>query len=223
MEVLARKMLDLLRGSVIGQTDEDKKFLDILKKVHSSVIPVENDQISYTKAVDMYTDQILKEIYLPRQKGKWYSDKNEGDIPEYTEGTKRGIIFCHGHIHKTPIIPELEDKVDWTMVDISEETHPDLVGSFNSWETYKALGLHSYDYILSYHCPIHGGAGKFDSFIKNVRWLLKPGGKLLIKPLRVNVRKDNKVVSDSIITKMASKYGYEADFKNNMLKFSDFY
>ena len=130
------------------------------------------------------------------------------DINVNTNNTLKGVIFCHGHKHKDPQIPvEIKAKgVEWTLVDISDKAEPDLVGGYDSWNTFLKLGLRSYDYVLSQYCPIGGESIYSIMFIRNMRWLLKNGGSLVIIPGSLISR--NSKISEKILDIIIYKYGY---------------
>jgi len=129
-------------------------------------------------------------------------------IPNINNGnTKKGIIFCHGHKHRKPQIPVKIDKnVNWILVDTLDKVNPDVVGGYDLWNTLQKLGLKTYDYVLSQYCPIGGNLIELAAFIRNMRWLLKNGGSLVIIPGRsIN---HNIKVSDKILDAVIYKYGY---------------
>lgn len=138
------------------------------------------------------------------------------DVPDYNSvgnninntNNIKGVIFCHGHDHRTPTIPiELQDKyIEWTLVDIDNKAKPDVVGSYRSWDTLQKLGLQSYDYVLSHNCPIANSPEAMIVFIRNMRWLLKNGGSLYMIPDKL-IHRDNKI-ADKILSAIIYKYGY---------------
>ena len=139
----------------------------------------EEFEIMYQNYRKNYVDQILQKINAKKYE---VPDFLPVLSPYFHQNEKyKGIIFCHGKKHKAPEIPQgTNPNTSWTLVDIDEDTDPDVVGSYNSWDTLKKLGLGIYDYVLSYYCPIAGDPERFSNFIRNVRWLLKKGGKLYI-------------------------------------------
>lgn len=94
---------------------------------------------------------------------------------------KRGVIFCHGHLHSQNKFPKyLPKDVRWTLVDINSKNLPDVVGSIYSILTLEQLGIHQYDYILSQGCPIQNNISKLIAFLRSSRLLLKSHGKVMV-------------------------------------------
>ena len=89
----------------------------------------------------------------------------------------KGVLLCHGHAHTPPIIP-LTDDVEWTMVDISPASKPDIIGGFGSMETLQQLGLYQWDYVMSYYCPANDS-----SLYRGARYLLNNKGKFIANNL----------------------------------------
>ena len=141
--------------------------------------------------------------------------KRETDVPDFkysnisSNNIKRGIIFCHGKEHRSPVIPLsiAKENIQWKLVDISPASNPDIIGDYTSWSTIESLGLRSYDYIISHYCPIAGNIHNFVVFMRNMRWLLKNGGSLFILP-GITVLHHNKDISNGIIDTLMKKYGY---------------
>jgi hypothetical protein len=140
-------------------------------------------------------------------------------VPINISNEKNGVIFCHGHNHLDPIIPvKDEQKINWTMVDIDPKSKPDIIGSFKDWKIIQELGLGKYDYVITQFCPLKSSQYISNMFIRNVRWLLKPGGKLIIYPGAL-VHKDEYIIK-KILDKILPKYGY-TDYLNYSVSDTD--
>jgi hypothetical protein len=187
--------------------------IQISKEIQKFYKKVENNdeefQNMYEKEINKYIVKILKtlnnkteqETKVPDYVNKQYEemDKNK---------SKRGVIFCHGHEHRTPDIPaETDTATKWVLVDINKNTKPDLIGSYNSWDTINELGVGNYDYVISHYCPIAGEPSQSALFIRNMRWLLKSGGKLYLFP-GYSVLHNNKDISTKLLKIFSTKYSY---------------
>lgn len=140
-------------------------------------------------------------------------------VPINISNEKNGVIFCHGHNHLDPVIPvKDEQKINWTMVDIDPKSKPDIIGSFKDWKIIQELGLGKYDYVITQFCPLKSSQYISNMFIRNVRWLLKPGGKLIIYPGAL-VHKDEYIIK-KILDKILPKYGY-TDYLNYSVSDTD--
>jgi hypothetical protein len=170
----------------------------------------------YQEAIHTFANNLLDELKL--EKTDIPDFKNSSKFISEVENTslKKGIIFCHGHIHNAPEIPEQlkNEPIVWTLVDIDQSSNPDIIGSYKSWDTYLTLGLESYDYIISHFCPIFYNIDAFATFLRDIRWLLKLNGKLYIKNIRNAGHRNNPDVSKIIVERLAKKLNYTID-KNN--------
>ena len=99
---------------------------------------------------------------------------------------EKGIAFCHGHNHKSLIVLQELEHVQWVLVDIDPNVKPDIVGSFDSMDTIQQLGLYSWNYVMSQNCPIMF-TGYFENLLKASKYLLKPHGKLIIPNFKEEV------------------------------------
>lgn len=91
----------------------------------------------------------------------------------------RGVLLCHGRNHSVPLPNWLPDEIEWIYVDIDPNVNPDIVGSYKDFSTLEALGLFTYDYVVSMHCPAYKNFTEFRVLLRAGRWLLKPSGIFL--------------------------------------------
>lgn len=166
----------------------------------------------YENEIRSYVDATLEKI-----------NNQKSEVPEYVRSVNfiadysdfKGIIFCHGKNHKSPLIPVSTNPLtSWIMVDTDIESEPNIIGSFLSWKTLIELGLGKYDYVISHACPIAGEREIFASFIRNVKWLLKPKGKLYMLHGKRIIHYDP-FIADKFLDVFLDKYKYQIDIKES--------
>lgn len=188
---------------------------------NSNVSPVNlNDLQSPVNLInwkETFYNKFVDQMFETYEKKPKYIDIPSGQIPlipkfdyrkQQDEITteKLGIIFCHGHAHRPPIIPsEVDKNTKWILVDIDEKTKPDVIGSYKSWKTINKLGLQKYDYVATYYCPI---AYEPIDFISNVRWLLKSNGILYIIPNGL-INKQEFLRKQILLRLISENFGYK--------------
>lgn len=110
--------------------------------------------------------------------------------PEVNTSDKNGILMCHGdkYMFNTRLPPD----VKWITVDTREDARPTIIASYKSFDDLKKLGLNNWDYVVNEHCPSYGSINEMKNFLLSARWLLKSGGKVIIRdyarPVPKNIR-----------------------------------
>ena len=119
---------------------------------------------------------------------------------------QKGVLFCHGRNESTNI--NLPENVDWTMVNIRENTNPTIVGDYQNVQTLQELGFNKYDYVVEMHCPIHNDFEKIVKFLTNAYQLLRNNGQaiinslltdIIIKNLHININQDKNILNTEIL------------------------
>jgi len=142
-----------------------------------------------------------------------YSMQNNDSPLDYPFGPKntnissfqnKGIIFCHGHVHSFPEMPSFIRNIQWTLVDSSSYSNPDIIGTFGSMKILKQLGLYQYDYVMSYHL-----SGDEDSLYRGARLLLNKKGKFITNNLQhFSEKRLNKIKTNNYYSKVYKEERY---------------
>ncbi len=108
------------------------------------------------------------------------------------------LVLCHGKEHKTLTIPNPERVV---MVDINKKSSPDFVLNLSTIDR-RLLPYQHFSTVYLVSCPLTynlifdlSAHGKYQLklngyFLKNIAYLLKPGGELIINNLVKTVKKN---------------------------------
>lgn len=105
---------------------------------------------------------------------------------------QQGVLFCHGHSHTKQTNIVLPENIEWTMVDIKEDTKPDIVGDYQNVQTLQQLGFNKYDYVVEVHCPIYNSIDKIVKFLISAYQLLRHNGQAIINSILKDIIIKNK-------------------------------
>lgn len=110
----------------------------------------------------------------PPQTIQQYRQQLLSFIPRQGPPTQRGIILCSGRNDMSTL--NLPPGFTWTTIDSSPRSRPDVVGSYDSFELLRGLGLFRWDYVYVGRCPVGLSDVDFQNVLRAARWLVKPGG-----------------------------------------------
>lgn len=92
----------------------------------------------------------------------------------------------HGSVYKKYVTPKwLPQNIQWTMVDNDLRAGPDVVGDYDEP---TSIGLEQWNYVVECHCPIHGRLEMMERFLGNMKQVLAPGGKVVVKAIPMLIR-----------------------------------
>lgn len=114
-------------------------------------------------------------------------EEMEGEEEQFIP--RRGVLLCHGNVHKMTQVPEpyKDEWVTWITINNDPQTDPDIVGSFRDINTLFDAGVGLYDVVISMYCPVFSMTStSIKSMITAMRFgrlLLKHKGEFLLRGL----------------------------------------
>jgi hypothetical protein len=196
----------------INKTD-NMVFFSILYYLEYKLLNLDDDDLDVSRIV---IDEVSrKDIMKYQYRMTSIMRKEIGTTPK-----KQGVLFCHGRIHNTEYVSKLMIKfgldleVDWIFVDTDYGAEPDVTGSFRSYNTIRTLQHFRYDYVMSINCPVYGSIIDVQRMVRAGRWLLRPGGSLIIPKLGRFMRKvdfEEDVLYDIMLSEYYNSYIMDGD------------
>jgi hypothetical protein len=102
---------------------------------------------------------------------------------------ERGLIFCQSHT----MLPEgLPEDVDWHIVK----------REYQGFERLQRLGLFQWDYVVLVECPIMTSLVELEEALRAGRWLLRPGGQLLIAGNHFEVKELERIMMRELFSSL---------------------